>query len=305
MSAPATTAPTDTTIEEALRKGAEFLRGCGVDSPRLEMELILAHALGIERIQLYVRIKETLGSEARDRSREMLKQRRERQPIAYILGHREFYSLKFEVTPDVLIPRPETELLVDRAVKWSLERAALGGEPPIMADIGTGSGAIAIAVAHEQKKRGIEAQWIATDISPAALEVARRNAERHGVSDRITFAEGHLLDPLAEFAGRIECLCSNPPYIPTGDEATLAPDVAKWEPHGALFSGDSGLDHIAEILARAPDTLAAGATIMMEIGAGQSARVAELAAATGRYNEVEFVRDLSGIERIAVTRRAD
>lgn len=304
MSASATTAPTETTIEEALRKGAEFLRGCGIESPRLEMELILAHALGIERIQLYVRIKEALGAEARERSREMLKLRRERQPIAYILGHREFYSLKFEVTPDVLIPRPETELLVDRAVKWSIERAALGGDPPLMADIGTGSGAIAIAVAHEQKKRGLEARWIATDISPAALEVARRNAERHAVSDRITFAEGHLLDPLADFAGRIECLCSNPPYIPTGDVGTLAPDVAKWEPHGALFSGDSGLDHIAEIIARAPDTLSTAAAVMIEIGAHQSDRVRDLAVATARYHPMEFIRDLAGIERIAVMRRA-
>jgi len=209
----------DLTIESALLKGTEFLKSLNIPAARLEMELILAASLDLDRLHLYLNLKNPFPLEIREKSRAMLTRRKNREPLAYILGHKEFYGLRFEVSPAVLIPRPETEILVDRAIKWSIDWIEKHGSVT-MCDIGTGSGAIAVACAHEQKKRGLDVNWIASDISQDALNIAQLNARNHAVEDRIDFRLGKFFEPLDS---PVDCLCSNPPYIPDGDESTLQP----------------------------------------------------------------------------------
>jgi release factor glutamine methyltransferase len=215
------------------------------------------------------------------------------EPIQYILGETEFFGLPFAVTPDVLIPRPETEHLVEKA----LELARQFGASPRIADIGAGSGAIAVTLAHELAA----AQLTAIDLSPAALDVARKNAARNGVLDRIHFFAGDLLAPVAE--EKFEIIASNPPYVPSVDRPTLAVEVREFEPALALFAGEDGLDLYRRLIPVSFSALVSGGYLLLEIGFGQKEKIAALLAQTG-FEKIEFLADLQQIPRVAVARRS-
>jgi release factor glutamine methyltransferase len=220
------------------------------------------------------------------------------EPVAYITGEREFYGRPFLVTRDVLIPRPETELLVEAVLSWLRDQApSPKPQAPSLLEIGTGSGCIAAILACERS--GV--QITATDLSPAALALARHNARALGVEDRITFLEGSLT---ADAKGPFDLVVSNPPYVALADRPTLAPDVRDFEPALALFGGDDGLDVIRELVRAAAGVLSPTGALMMEIGAGQSTAVTEILAAARSFDPPRFLSDLQAIPRCVIARRA-
>lgn len=263
-------------MENAIRRLITTLRTAGVESPRLDAELIVARALDCKRLDLYAAPERQLNADRWAECLAMAQRRAAREPLAYILGTQEFYGLDFEVAPGVLIPRPETELIVERALSWledwPAERDRVAREP-LALDLGTGSGCIAVACAREQAERGLAGSWIATDVSEAALEIARTNARNHGVDARIEFRKGSFFEPLES---PVDLICANPPYVARESAAELQPEVREWEPEAALFAADSGLAHARRILADAPRYLAPGGTLLMEIGAGQKDAIAEI-----------------------------
>lgn len=286
------------TIGRLLMWTTDYLKKQASASPRLDAELLLAHACGCERIQLYTRFEEQVDEETRGRFRDLVKRRAEGTPVAYLLGRREFYSLPFMVTPDVLIPRPETEFAViavlDRLKGWAAD-----SPPPRIVDVGTGSGAIAVAVA----KHAPQASLTAVDISPEALAVARRNAEANEVADRIEFVHSDLLNALPPDA-TFDVVVSNPPYISQAEFELLSPDVRQQEPKLALVAGPSGTEVIARLIPQAAERLPPGGWLVMEISPMIEANVRDLLAIDRRWNKVEITRDLAQLPRIVQARRS-
>lgn len=261
---------------------APRLAAAGIDSARLDAELLLAHALGIDRTRLFARLREAVPAGAAEAFAALLERRLRREPLAYLTGEQEFWSLRFAVTPAVLIPRPETELLVELAQR-------LQPAPRQVLDVGTGSGCIAVALARELPR----AQLTAVDLSAEALAVARRNAAAHGVAPRIEFAAGDVyagLPPAAAF----DLIVSNPPYLAPGDAAS--PEI-DFEPRTALYAGDDGLDVVRRLLADAGARLRPGGHILIEIGQGQADAVLALAAGAG-LRDATVAPDLAGIARV-------
>jgi release factor glutamine methyltransferase len=266
----------------------------GVTSPRLEADLLVCHALGQKRIALYMDLDRPLIERELAHIRALVERRRQLEPIAYILGEREFYSRSFEVTRDVLIPRPDTETLVDAALAALRAPSAPEGA---LCELCVGSGAVAVTLAAELPSRAV----VATDLSQAALSVATRNAERHGVSERVVFRSGDLfaaLQPVERFAA----IFVNPPYIRSAVMATLDADVRRYEPHLALDGGADGLVFYRRIAADAPAHLVPGGVLGVEVGFDQAGEVRALFEQAG-FLHVGSVRDLSGIERVVVARR--
>ena len=281
------------TIGSILKWTEQYFGTRGIDSPRLDAEVLLSHVLGKERIYLYVHFDEPLEAPELAAYREYIKQRVARQPVAYIIGRREFMGLSFKVTPAVLVPQPDTEILVQAA----LDR--LAAKPAArVADIGTGSGAIVLSLLYYRK----ELQASAVDISADALAVAAENAASLGVAERVMFCEGDLLAPLA--GQQFDAIVSNPPYIPTADIAGLAPEVRTAEPMGALDGGADGLVFYRRLVADAPALLASDGFLAMEVGIHEAAPVAALAQASGAFARTEVLKDLAGIERVVVCWRA-
>jgi len=283
-------------IVDLLDAAKSFFEKKGItNTARLDAELLLAKVLGCERIDLYVRFDEVVGERQRAEFRGLVRQRGERRPTKQILGSCEFMSHEFIVTPDVLIPRPDTETLVECVL------AELDAGPRLVCDIGTGSGNIAVSIALARP----DATVYAADNSDAALKVAAQNAGQHGVSDRITFCSGDLLGPLAAFGieGAADCVVSNPPYVSESEFADLMPEVAKYEPILALVSGDDGMGHTARILASAPELLRAGALLAIETSPHVAERAAAAAEASGAYEDVRTVRDLNKAERVLLARK--
>ena len=281
------------TIGSILKWTEQYFGTRGIDSPRLDAEVLLSHVLGKERIYLYVHFDEPLEAPELAAYREYIKQRVARQPVAYIIGRREFMGLSFRVTPAVLVPQPDTEILVQAA----LDRLAAKPAARI-ADIGTGSGAIVLSLLYYRK----ELQASAVDISADALAVAAENAASLGVAERVMFCEGDLLAPLA--GQQFDAIVSNPPYIPTADIAGLAPEVRTAEPMGALDGGADGLVFYRRLVADAPALLASDGFLAMEVGIHEAAPVAALAQASGAFARAEVLKDLAGIERVVVCWRA-
>jgi release factor glutamine methyltransferase len=278
------------TVRRLLEWTEDFLRKKGVESPRLEAQILLAHALECKKIDLYVRHDEEPPEDKRAAFREMIKKRAEGMPVAYLVGHREFYSLEFAVSPAVLIPRPETETLVMEALRWLKSR-----EAPRVLDVGTGSGAIAVAVARQHKS----ARVTAVDVSSTALGVAAGNAQRHGVTDRVTFLEGDLFGPVAgQF---FDLIVSNPPYIAEAEFPSLDVGVRDFEPRSALDGGPDGLAFYRRIAAAVASYLAPGGTVMVEIGATQESSVRELFAA--RLEPGPTFMDAAGRPRVVTAKR--
>jgi release factor glutamine methyltransferase len=273
-------------IRDALLKGRRLLSG---DEAALEAELLLMHALGLDRAHLYQRLAEPLSSEAIDAYRVVLERRVAREPLAYITGHREFFALDFETTRAALIPRPETETLVELAIAFALERFA--DQPITIADVGTGSGVIAVALACELPL----ARIVATDVSADAIALARRNAARHDVADRIEFRGGDLLLPLAE---PVPMIAANLPYVTTAQWESSPPEIHDHEPRVALDGGPDGLDVIRRLLTQAPTRLAEVGGLFCEIGAGQGDSARELAREVFPRARVEVARDLAGRDRV-------
>jgi release factor glutamine methyltransferase len=282
------------TIGRLLTWTTKYLTDRGADSPRLDAELLLAHAVGCPRIGLYTTFEELPNDAIRTAFRELVRRRAEGTPVAYLLGRREFYSMEFRVTPDVLIPRPETEFLVIAVLD------ALGRLPAAkhVADIGTGSGAIAVAVA----KHAPEVHVTAVDTSSAAIEVARANAERHGVAARIEFVESDLFDAVAADK-TFDVIASNPPYVSTAEMSTLPVDVARYEPHAALKAGSLGTEVYARIIPAAARRLASRGELWLEISPLRLEGVSALLAAEKALEMLPVVKDLSGQARVAGGRR--
>ena len=276
------------TIGRILKWTEQYFKEKGIESPRLDAEVLLSHILGRERIYLYVHFDEPLEPTELARYREAIKQRVQRVPVAYIIGEKEFMGLTFRVTADTLVPRPDTEILVQAAI----ERLRARGDAPRFADIGTGTGAICLSVLHFLPK----AQADTVDISPAARAVAEENAAALEVADRVTFHTGDLLAPLAGQC--YDAILSNPPYIPDGDIAALAPEVRLKEPRTALAGGKDGLDFYRRLTADAPAHLKDGGFLAVEVGIHQAAPVAALAVPA--FSRTEILKDYAGIERVVI-----
>jgi len=276
------------TVLKLLRWTADYFAGRGLDAPRLDAELLLAATLGFDRVGLYVNFERPLQAGELAAYRERVRRRAGREPLAYILGQTEFWSLPLKVTPDVLIPRPETELLVEEALP------RLSGRQQVL-DVGTGSGALAIALAHERQELTVTA----IDISPAALAVAADNARSNGVAERIRFVQ-HDLGQLPP--GPFDLIVANPPYIPSRELATLMPEVRDFEPQLALDGGVDGLDAYRALARQAGAILTAAGWLLVEVGSGQAAAVKELFAGAG-LTESFAARDLAGIERVVGGRK--
>jgi release factor glutamine methyltransferase len=280
------------TIAQAIIEGSRRLRAAGIDHDRLTAGLLLRHLIGVERTHLLTRSEEPVGATQYRDYLALVGRRAAGEPLQYLTGHQEFYGLEFMVTPDVLIPRPETEFLIERVVKL-VEESKL--ESPLIADIGTGSGCIAVTIA----KLLPGARLIATDVSPAALTVAQRNAERHSVRDRIEFLEADLLAPLAGsgLQGAVDILASNPPYVNQDGRQLLQREVREWEPHEALFGGADGLDIYRRLVAESAQILKPEGYLVLEIGFSQLEAISEIASGSGlRLSDV--TRDLQGIPRV-------
>lgn len=257
--------------------------------------MLLAHALGLARLDLYVHFDRPLAPAERDRVRELVRRRGDGVPVAYLVGEREFYARPFAVTPAVLVPRPETETLVEAALQALAGRAA-----PRVLDVGTGAGVIAITILLERP----DATAWASDLDPAALEVARQNARRHGVLERLVLRAGDLLEPWQEEPGhgRLDAVLSNPPYVARGDPL-LDPAVARHEPALALHPPEPDPLHFVRRLAReAPAALAPAGVLAVEVGFGSAAEGLAVLGAHG-WREVRAVPDLAGIPRVLLARR--
>jgi len=275
------------TIGRLLGWTVEWLKGHQVDQPRLSAELLLAHAFGCKKIDLYTRFEMAASPEHLAALRDLVRRAAEHAPIAYLIGHKEFYSLDFEVTPAVLIPRPETETLVQKAI--DLCRAA-PDTPLTLLDMGTGSGCVAISIARYVSNAAI----VASDISADALEVARRNAERHDVAGRIRFCQADCLALPADAvpAGGFDAIVSNPPYIPEAEFDALPRTVRDYEPRSSLtVAGSDGLVFYRRLATEHRGRLRPGGSILVEIGQGQHADVLRIFAATGRFAHKGTFRD--------------
>lgn len=289
--------PRPAAVRRVLQEGAEFLFRMGVESARLDAELLLGKALGCPKEKLYLNYEMVLGISARDLYDSLLERRARREPLSYILGRREFWSLDYYVTPAVLVPRPETELLVEVAL--GLVKELDKNRPIKILDLGTGSGAIAVSLA---KDLGDVEIW-ATDLSAQALEVARTNALRHGVEKKIRFLQGDAFGPARGQLNFFDMVVSNPPYVRRGELENLAAEVRDWEPQLALDGGADGLDFYRRIMAEGHLYLAAGGFVVLEIGADMGKEVCRLIAKAGSYSAVCVRQDYAGKDRIVITRK--
>jgi len=283
------------TISRLLAWTTDFLRRRGSESPRLDAEVMLAHVLDWQRVQLYTHYDEEVGERARGAFRDLVRRRAEGAPVAYLVGRKEFYSLPLQVSPAVLIPRPESEFVVVEFL--DLTRNC---EQPRAVDVGTGSGCLAIACTHQHPS----ARFIAIDLSPDALAVALANADRHGVSSRIDFRLGNLLEPVAG-EPPFDVIVSNPPYIPTEQIATLETGVRDYEPHAALDGGADGLCVVSRLIDQAILLLKPGGHLILEIGTAQEGPVRSLIEAHAEYRLVPTIHDLQKHPRVIRAIRQD
>jgi release factor glutamine methyltransferase len=303
---------------------ARLAAGPHAERARADAELLLMQIIGRNRAYLIAHSDKLLSPDEIARYEAFIERRTKGEPIQQITGEQEFYRMPFRVTPDVLIPRPETEFLVERVIhlmplfhpksekffsfrtirtgsgakkrREDIGNLEVAGWPPRVLDVGIGSGAIAVSIAHDWP----EAEITAIDLSPAALEVARGNAERLGFADCIRFLQGDLLAPVA--GERFEIIVSNPPYVPTADRAQLSVEVCDYEPALALFAGEDGLEVYRRLIPAAFDALVPGGFLALEIGFGQSPAIADLLTRAG-FEQIEFTPDLQGIPRVACAQR--
>ena len=301
------------TILKTLHWTTDYFRDKGVLEPRASAEVLLAHVLGLSRLDLYLRYDQPLAPEELARFKVLMVRRRQGEPVAYLTGHREFWSLDFQVAPGVLIPRPETEILVSAALEAARNKmVGTGLQPTATAtgqegdqrlwgvEIGVGSGAVVVALAKELPQM----DWLALDLSAAALTVARDNARRHGVGGRLHFVRGDLVSGLKP-GPRFALLVANLPYVPRAEWEQLPKDIRDFEPREALLGGEDGLDLIRPLVRQAQQYLPPGGCLALEVGAGQAEQVLELLRATETYEQLESLEDYQGIQRVVRGRDAD
>jgi release factor glutamine methyltransferase len=281
------------TIREALLRASSFLREAGIKDPQFEAELLIRHCFGWDRTRFLTSLHEPMGDAELVKLQELCERRRRHEPLQYMFGQQEFFGRPFVVGPGVLIPRPETEILIEQVLLHS-DRIWTSDTLLHVADIGTGSGAIAVTLACERPK------WRVTtvDLSSEAIAIARENAERLGADVR--FLQGDLVEPLLERSEQLDLLVSNPPYIPSADVDELDAEVRDYEPRLALDGGADGLDCYRRLCAALPRLLKEKALVAFEVGIYQAHDVAAMLEATGVIDEVEIVPDLAGIERVVI-----
>ncbi len=302
-------------ILEALRRGSQLLAQAGCEEASLEADLLLTHALALDRVHLYQRLRDELPLEQEAAYRTLLERRLNHEPTPYIIGRKEFYAIEFEVTPAAIIPRPETELLVELGLDFAGSRVKGQGSGICIVDVGAGCGAIAIALAANLPP---SVQIIATDVSAKALALARRNARRHQVADRSRFLHGDLLEPLAahpetvegspepkpggsrDSSRRVDVIAANLPYVRTADWERLPPESRDHEPRSGLDGGPDGLRVIERLLRQAPPYLKPGGALFVEIGDEQGPAASLIAIVAFPQARVEVKPDLAGLDRVLV-----
>ena len=272
----------------------EFLASKGIQSPRLEAERLLAAALTCERIDLYARYDEAVAPDALAAYREMVRRRAAREPTQYILGQTEFCGHVFRCDVRALIPRPESEIIVELALE-----AVQDSPEPLIVDIGTGSGCLAVTAALALP----QATVVACDISADALSLAHENAEHHRVLERLEFHCGDFADVLVDLAGHVDVVMANPPYVSDAQHAGLAPELREHEPHVAFVSGPVGTEFHERLLRFVPEFLTPGGHLVMEMGFGQADTVREMVHASRSLELVRMENDFAGIERVALVRK--
>jgi release factor glutamine methyltransferase len=282
------------TIQKLLNWVTEYLTNKGIDSPRLSAELLLSHVLGLKRIELYTKHDQVVGKQQLDQLHNLVQRAGGHEPVAYLVGKTEFYSLELNVTSDCMIPRPETELLVQRAIEFL--RTRVGRQ--FVCDLCTGCGCIAVAIA----KNFTDARIIATDISDAALEVAAENIERHGMKDRIQLLQGDLFEPIIPQldVGKFDLIVCNPPYVSATEYETLQKNVRDYEPRLALFAGSDGLDILRRVIEKASEFLKPDGALMIEIGYARGLAVEEMLEQTRAFAGTKIEKDLHNNDRIAI-----
>ena len=280
------------TIAKLLSWTTEYFTKKAIGSARLDAELLLADLLGYDRIHLYVNFDRPMLADELATYKELIKRRAANEPLAYILGRREFYKLIFTVTPAVLIPRPETEILVAAAIEHARLTVAMRA-----LDLGTGSGAIAVSLLANLP----ELQIVAGDLSASALDIARANSEKHHVADRAEFVLSDWFSNIA--AQQFDIIVSNPPYIAAAERGKLQPEL-RYEPQSALYADDDGLCCYRAILANAHAYLSTKGKLFLEVGCNQAAAVKEIARSINKYGNVEFIKDYAGIDRVLIVSAA-
>lgn len=284
------------TIGEILKWTEDYFKKFNIENPRLDAEVLLGHVLNKERIYLYVHFDQPLVEKELAEYKACIKRRAIHTPVAYITGTREFMGLDFKVTEATLIPRPDTEILVEAAIERLIEMAEGEDSKELhFADIGTGSGAICLSVLANMENT----KAATVDISPDAIAVAKENAENIGVADRIEFLQGDLLEPLKN-KGKFSAILSNPPYIPKADISTLEADVQEFEPMTALDGGADGLDFYRRLVAKGAEFIEDGGFLAMEIGINQSQALKEMASRNLDWGKIEILQDLAGIDRCVI-----
>jgi len=272
---------------------ANYFDSHNIDSPRATAEILLAHALNAKRIDLYLRYDQPLNFDERDRFKALIKRRLNREPVAYIVGCKEFWSMDLEVTRDVLIPRPETECLVERALERLTRESGL--QPKFILELGTGSGSVILALATENSRH---VYW-GTDISINAIQVARRNAFRHGLDHRVHFIVTDWLSAFKVQSGLFDLIISNPPYVRSGDLVKLQPEIQAYEPLTALDGAEDGLLCLRQIIQSAYLYLKPAGLLLLEMSDDQKAQLNQIISECGQYEDIEFYKDYSGYDRIA------
>lgn len=284
------------TIARLLAWTNDYFSAHGIDSPRLTAELLLSHSLSMKRLDLYLQHDKPLGPEELARFKTLIKRRKDREPVAYITGSKGFWTLDLSVTPDVLIPRPDTECLVEAALR--VLPATNPDGPLRVADLGTGSGAIILSLASERPDN----LYYTVDISEKALAVARKNKTANDIKASVAFIRGNWFSPFRQ-GPVFDLVVSNPPYIPSDDIQGLEPEITRYEPMLALDGDRDGLACIRKILAEAPAYLKDGGWLMMETGYDQKQAVISLAESAGCYGDIDYIRDAAGHDRVVTMRK--
>lgn len=287
------------TIKALLEVTTDYLKKKDIESPRLSAEILLAHQLNINRVKLYLNLNQPLNDSEVSGYRTLIKRRVNREPIHYITGHREFWSLDFKVGPQVMVPRPESELLVELGL--SLCKGSLEGECKRILDLGTGCGALCISLACEVEQGSF---W-ASDISDEALDLARFNARKHGVENRIEFIQGDLFQPFKDKNLRFDIIISNPPYIASEAISALPPDVRNYEPRVALDGREEGLFFIKKIISEGKDYLNPGGWVLLEMDPDQTTKALKLIEREPGYERGERFKDYSHQYRVVMAQRND
>ena len=287
------------TVRRILEWTTGFFTRKSIDSPRLSAELLLAHVLGVPRIRLYTDYERVLKDEQLAAMRALVQRAAEEEPIAYLTGRAHFFNLEFEVNRDVLIPRPDTETLVENVLQ--LARNQAGFEAPRVLDLCTGSGCVAAAIAHHLKAAVV----VATDVSEPAVALARRNVERLGLVSRVTVEQGDLFEPVSKLPDPLpfDLIVANPPYIPTAQVETLDRSVRDYEPIGALDGGIDGLVLHRRILKEAPARLVPGGRVFLEIAFDQGESATQVALEYPQFEDVRLLKDYGGRDRVLTLRK--